>query len=64
MNEITVYQCEVCGEIYETADEATKCEGSHIKIEQDMLTFKFAPKQVMPSKIIVNTDEGEIVYKL
>lgn len=59
----TLYKCETCGAMYETEQEARKCEDSHI--QADFITSQYFPiHEKYPETIIITMGNGHnIEYK-
>lgn len=57
MKEIKQYQCELCGHIYETEQEAEECEARHCKIKR-LLKADYADWKKTPYVIYVEMEDG------
>ena len=63
MTEVTKYQCDVCGKIYETEEEAAECEEQHIiPVAVDSCEYETdrAGKMVYPHTIFVRMSDDSI----
>lgn len=64
MRTITSYQCEECGAIYNTLEEAQKCEGSHgLPIEIVPKTYEYDDLRCYgyPKFITVKMSNGKYI---
>lgn len=62
MKELTMYVCEKCGCKWDTEDEATTCESSHIEVSKIKPVYK--PLEPIPFEVsLVFENETEVQYK-
>lgn len=68
MKEITQYQCETCGTIYNNEDTCAECENFHIAVES-VAQYKYNPKEMGPESrypyaVVIKMDNGqELIFK-
>lgn len=63
MTEVTKYQCDVCGKIYETEEEAEECELQHIiPVAVDSCEYETnrAGKMIYPHSVSIRMSDGTI----
>ena len=62
MNEVTKYQCEICGKLYDTSAKCEECENYHKSVNS--VTYQYTPKDVgleslYPHTAILTMSDGK-----
>ena len=59
------YQCEICGRVWDSLNDAVICEHSHNRVEEVVASFFEIPERFKyPSRIDCKMQDGEIVSYL
>lgn len=61
MKEVPMYQCEICGALFATREQASECEREHVSPVEIVKVRYTMPDTSVPSNIDVRMSDGSLV---